>query len=97
MKRKKMFSHVGSDFDTFLEKEGILEEVEMTAIKRIISYELQEEMSKKSVTLSDMAKRLGTSRSALRRLLDPKNYSITLLTLNRVAQALGKRLEIKFN
>jgi antitoxin HicB len=89
--------HIGSDFDAFLEKEGIRDEVELAAIKKIIAYELKNEMKRKKITQAEMAKRIGTSRSALIRLLDPNNYSITLVTLHRLANAMGKRLEIAFN
>ena len=34
--------HIGSDFDTFLEEEGIREEVAAAAIKRVIAWELEE-------------------------------------------------------
>ena len=37
---------------------------------------------------------MGTSRSALNRLLDPKNVSVSLKTLDRAAVCLGKRLSI---
>ncbi len=37
------------------------------------------------------------SRSSLDRLLDPDNVSVTLLTLETVALALGKRLRVQFN
>ncbi len=36
------------------------------------------------ISQTEMAKHLGTSRSALKRLLDPNNYSITSITLSRV-------------
>jgi hypothetical protein len=36
-----------------------------------------------------------TSRSALERLLDPENASITLITLERAASALGKKLTVQ--
>ncbi|NOQ22912.1 MAG: Fis family transcriptional regulator, partial [Candidatus Aegiribacteria sp.] len=36
-----------------------------------------------------------SSRSSLERLLDPENPSVTLLTLENVAIALGKRLKIQ--
>lgn len=89
--------HIGSDFDDFLRQEGIIEEVETAAIKKVIAYELQLEMEKHNITLTEMAKRLRTSRTAVRRLLDPNNLSLTLLTLNRLAHALGKKLEIRFS
>jgi antitoxin HicB len=43
----------------------------------------------------EMAKRMGTSRSALNRLLDPGNDAVTLQTLSRAAQAIGRRLHIE--
>ncbi len=85
--------HIGSDFDTFLKKEGILEKAEAAAIKQIITYELQQEMVNR-ISQTEMAKRLGTSRSALKRLLDPNNYSITSITLSRVTNTLGKKLKV---
>jgi hypothetical protein len=51
-------------------------------------------MEESCTTQTTMAKRLGTSRAGLKRLLDPTNYSITLLTLNKVATVLGKKLDI---
>ncbi len=33
--------HIGSNFDSFLEKEEILQKSEAAAIKRVIAYELQ--------------------------------------------------------
>jgi antitoxin HicB len=94
MKKNK---HIGSDFDSFLAQEKILEEVELAAIKKIIAYELKQEMKRKKITQTQMAKCLGTSRSALLRLLDPNNYSVTLVTLNRLAHAMGKKLDLMFH
>jgi antitoxin HicB len=87
--------HIGSDFDDFLKKEGILEEVEAAAIKRVIAHQIRQQMRKEKISQTEMADRLGTSRAALKRLLDPKNFSVTLITLNRAASALGKKLEIR--
>ena len=83
--------------DDFLQEEGILEEVKVTALKRVIAYLLKKEMKEKDITHTEMAKKLKTSRSGLARLLDPKNQSITLLTLNKVASVLGKRLDIRLH
>lgn len=88
--------HRGSTFDSFLEEENLLESVEATAIKRIISFELQKAMKKEHVSKSEMAERMHTSRSALDRLLDPCNTSITLSTLVKVAHILGKKLRVTF-
>lgn len=88
--------HKGSSFDNFLESENILEEVEAVAIKRVIAYELEKAIKTKHLKKSDMADQLKTSRSALDRLLDPKNTSITLSTLVKAAHVLGKKLKVSF-
>ena len=36
--------HKGSNFDDFLEEEGILAEVEAIAIKRVIAYQIEQAM-----------------------------------------------------
>lgn len=87
--------HVGSDFDDFLKEEDIYEEVQAVAIKRVIAYQIAEEMKKKKLSKTQMASRMKTSRAALERLLDPENASITLITLERAASAVGKKLKIQ--
>jgi DNA-binding Xre family transcriptional regulator len=88
--------HVGSDFDDFLQEEGILADVEAVAIKRVLAHQLSAMMKSKRISKTEMARRMRTSRSALDRLLDPQNASVTLQTLERAAQALGKRLRVEF-
>jgi len=95
--KKKVNKHIGSTFDDFLKEEGIFEEAEVTALKRVLAFLLQKEMEDHDVSQTDMAKKLGTSRTGLKRILDPENYSITLLTLNKVASLLGKKLEIRLH
>lgn len=91
--------NVGSSFDDFLEEEGLLEEVTAVAVKRYIAFRLAEKMSENNLTKSEMARRMDTSRTALNRLLDPDNPSVTLQTLQNAVQALGGRLsvELKFD
>lgn len=89
MKRK----HLGSKFEDFLAEEAILEECRAAAIKFRISRELGAEMAKKNLTKAEVARRLNTSRTGVDRLLDPQNTSITLNTMARVANLLGKRIE----
>jgi antitoxin HicB len=94
-KNRKPASHSSSSFDSFLEKEGIREEVEAVAIKRVLAWQLRQAMRKQRKTKQAMAKQLRTSRSQLDRLLDPSNVSVTLDTITRAARALGKRLIIR--
>jgi len=88
-------NHIGSKFDDFLKEENLFEEVQATAVKRVIAYQIVEEMKRNKLTKSEMASRMKTSRAALERLLDPDNASITLITLERAASALGKKLKIE--
>ncbi len=88
--------HKGSTFDSFLEEEGLLENAEAIAIKRIIAYELEKTMKKEHVTKKKRAEQMHTSRSGLDRLLDPSNTSISLGSLVKVAHILGKKLQVKF-
>jgi antitoxin HicB len=94
-KKNGAAGHTGSTFDSFLEEEGIREEVEAVAVKRVISWQLAEAMRKKKKTKQGLAKQLNTSRSQLDRLLDPQNVSVSLETITRAARALGKKLVIR--
>lgn len=40
--------HIGSDFSEFLKEEGIYEETNDIAIKRVIAYQLEQEMKAKT-------------------------------------------------
>ena len=94
--RKKVpFDHTGSAFDSFLEVEGTLEEVEAAVIKRVIAWQLATAMSAGKVSKKAMADRMGTSRSQLDRLLDPENSAVHLLTIAKAARALGMRLKVE--
>ena len=86
---------IGSSFDSFLTEEGISEEVEVGAIKKIIAYQLREVIEKECISKTALAARLETSRAAIDRLLDPENESITLLTLKKAATVLGKKLRLE--
>ena len=87
--------NIGSKFDDFLREENIYEEVNAAAIKRVVAYQIAQEMKRLKVTKTEMASRMKTSRAALERLLDPTNASVTLSTLERAASALGKTLKVE--
>lgn len=94
--KKKKHPHLGSNFDDFLAQEGMLADVESVAIKRVVAYQIAQMIEQQNISKSEMARRMRTSRSSLDRLLDPENDSVTLQTLERAAQVLGKRLRIEF-
>jgi antitoxin HicB len=90
-----MNKHIGSSFDDFLEDEGLLAETEAVALKRVISFQLEQEMIRSGLSKTELASRMDTSRSAVDRLLDPENHAVTLRTLERAASVLGKRLKLE--
>jgi antitoxin HicB len=92
MKKK---GRIGSSFDDFLKAEGLYEETTARAIKRVIARQLDALMQEQGITKSALAKRMDTSRAQLDRLLDPDNESVTLATLTRAAQAVGRRLRME--
>jgi DNA-binding Xre family transcriptional regulator len=83
---------IGSSFDEFLKEDGIHAEVTARAIKRVIARQLDALMADEGITKTELAKRMKTSRTQLDRLLDPENESVTLGTLTRAAEAVGRHL-----
>ena len=94
MKTKKN-KHRGGRLDDFLKEEGLYEEVCAAAAKRVLSAQLAEALAAQHKTVSELAREMKTSRAAINRILDEKNYSLSLKTLSRAATALGKRLKLE--
>jgi antitoxin HicB len=90
-----MSKYSGSDFDEFLREEGILEEVTARALKRLLALQLGDAMEESRMTKTELAQKLQTSRSQLDRLLDPDNTAVTLDSLERLAQAVGRHLKVE--
>ena len=90
MSRKNM----GSSIDDFMKEEGIFEETQAQAIKEVVAWQLAEAMKRKKISKSRMAAMLKTSRSQVDRLLDSRD-DITLLSLQRAAAMVGKRVSIE--
>ena len=86
---------IGSAFDDFLKDEGIFEEVQAGALKKVVAHQLGEAMKDQKLTKVAMTKRMNTSRSALDRLLDPNNPSVSLDTLTRAAAAVGRGIRLE--
>ncbi len=87
--------NIGSDFDDFLAEEGMLEEATAVAVKRVIAWQIEKEMSAQKITKTAMAKKMRTSRASLNRLLDENDTSLTLATLAGAAAALGRRIKLE--
>lgn len=87
--------HIGSSLDDLLTEDGTLEKINERAVKKVIAWQLAQAMEKRGLTKSVMSERMGTSRTAVDRLLDPRNGSVTLSTLERAAAAVGKKIRIE--
>lgn len=86
--------HIGSTLESWLKEEGIFEETQALAVKKLIAYRILDILEEENITQADLAKKLGTSPAAISRLLNPKNLSLTLLTLLKVTQVLGKKIHL---
>ena len=87
--------NIGSTLESLLKEEGNYEKTQAIAIKRVISWQLQETMKKQHISKSEMARRMNTSRAQLDRLLDPENDKVQLDTLYKAASAVGKQLHLE--
>ncbi|HEY2401840.1 MAG TPA: hypothetical protein VGI23_15920 [Steroidobacteraceae bacterium] len=91
---KKRNPRAGSSLDDFLEAEGILEELQVQAIKEVVAWQLDEAMKKKRVSKASLAKMLRTSRTQVNRLLDPA-CDVTLSSLQRAAKLVGREVRLE--
>ena len=87
--------HIGSTFDSWLDEQGLSEDVTAAAIKSVIAMQIGEEMKKHGLTKVRMAERMQTSRAQLDRLLDPDAGNVTLETLMRAAKVVGRKLRLE--
>jgi len=87
--------HIGSSFESWLDEEGIREEVTAAAIKSVIARQFTSEMKKKKITKQRMAELMKTSRAQVDRLLDPDNGSATIESLQRAARIVGRELRMQ--
>ena len=90
-----MTQHIGSSFDNFLQEEGIFEEVNAVAVKRVLAWQIEQAMKAQNLTKTALAEKMHTSRASLNRLLDEEDTSLTLTTLTSAANALGKQIKIE--
>jgi antitoxin HicB len=84
-----------STLDDFLAEEGKRDEFEAVAVKEVLAWQIGEAMKAEKITQSDLAQRMKTSRSQVRRLLDPNDGNVTLNTLQRAAKIVGRSLRLE--
>lgn len=79
----------------FFGKKGYWQKLKKPQFKEAVAKQISQLMISKKMSKVEMSRLMGTSRSALDRLLDPKNQSVSLKTLDKAATSLGKRLIIQ--
>jgi predicted XRE-type DNA-binding protein len=87
--------HIGSTFESWLDENGIREDVTAAAVKSVIADQIAAAMKERGLTKSRMAAMMHTSRAQLDRLLDPSSGSVTLETLMTAARAVGRELRLE--
>jgi len=97
MTRKRQNRHHGSNLDDFLREEGVLEEFQAVAIKAAIAWQIEKAVRAKKLSKNKMADLMQTSRAQLDRLLDPAHADVTIETLQRAANALGRTLRVEIS
>jgi antitoxin HicB len=88
--------HIGTSLDEWLEEDGLADEVNALVQKRALAAELKAAMAKKGLDVSKLAKRMGTSRVQVRRLLNPEDDSGTLISWAKAAHAVGQTFNAGF-
>lgn len=87
--------HRGPTLDSFLQEEGIYDELKDIVSKEALVGQLEQAMKKKKLTKVKMAEAMKTSRAQLDRILDPKSGNVTLSTLQKAAKVVGKSLRVE--
>ena len=81
--------------DDFLTGEGKREEFEAVAVKEVLAWQIAEAMKAQNLSRKRLAERMGTSRSQIGRLLDPRDGNVTISTLQRAARMVGRSLRVE--
>ena len=84
-----------STLDDFLAGEGKLEAFQAMAIKEVLARQIEEAMKAEKLSRKRMAEKMGTSRSQISRLLDPRDGNVTLATLQPAAEIVGRKVRIE--
>ncbi len=87
--------NIGQSFESFRQEGGRLEESTQQAMRLVLAFELEQLMKNRQLTKTQLAAQLKTSQTQLNRLLNPLNTDITLDSLVKAAQAVGRKLHIE--
>ena len=88
-------AHIGSNFDDFLAQVDLLAECEAGALKRLVAWQLAQEMKRHRISRATLAGRMKTPRTSIDRLFADNDASVSLQLLERAALALGSKLKVQ--
>jgi len=81
--------------DAVLDEQGVREAFQAVAIKEVLAWQIEQAMKAEGLSQKRLAEMMGTSRSQISRLLDPKDGNVTLTTLQRAAAILGRKVRLE--
>ena len=88
-------AHIGSNFDDFLQQDGLLAECEAGALRRVVTWQIEQEMKRRRISRAKLASRMKTNRTTLDQLFAEEETPMTLQLLERAALALGRKLKVE--
>jgi DNA-binding Xre family transcriptional regulator len=83
-----------STLDDLLGEQGTREAFQAVAVKEVLAWQIEKAMTDQKLSRKRLAERMGTSRSQISRLLDPADGNVTLATLQRAAEILGRKVRL---
>lgn len=86
-----------STLDELLEEQGVRDAFQAIAIKEVLAWQIKQAMEGQNLSQAKLAKLMGTSRSQISRLLDPEDGNVTLSTLQRAAEMLGRKVRLELD
>ncbi|MDQ3539943.1 MAG: helix-turn-helix transcriptional regulator [Chloroflexota bacterium] len=89
--------HIGSSFDDFLREDDTSEAASTSAAIRVLGWQLRQQIEEQGISKAEMARRMGTSRSQVDRLLNADSAEIKLSTLERAAKAVNRSLILQLS
>lgn len=84
--------NIGTPFESWRDKDVVFAQTSIGPIKRALARQVAAAMAQDGLTRTQMARRMGTSRGTLDRLLNAEIESISLATLQKAAAAVGRKL-----
>ena len=88
-------AHIGSNFDDFLQQEGLLADCEAGALRRVVTWQIEQEMKRRRISRATLASKMKTSRTTLDQLFANGETPVTFQLLERAALALGRKLKVE--